>query len=143
MPRHIEKRRVPYTPAQMFDLVAAIDRYPDFLPWCQKAVIHQRTEGGVVAELYVGAKGFNERFTSIVSFEPHSLVKVRYGGGALAHLSNEWRFDPLPDGGCEITFFVDFAVKSVLKTILMDAFFEYAFKKMVRSFEARANELYA
>lgn len=142
MPRHFEKRILPYTPAQMFALVADVASYPDFLPWCKKAVLRDRGESSLTADLYVGAKGFQERFTSHVTLVRASRIQVTYGGGALARLSNEWTFVPAPNGGCEISFFVDFALRSKLLGVLMDAFFDVAFRRMVQSFEQRAKELY-
>lgn len=126
----------------MFALVSDIESYPSFLPWCQKVVIRDRRADGLTADLFVGAKGFQDMFTSHVSFEPDRAITVQYGGGALKSLSNEWSFTPRSDTSCEVCFFVAFELKSKLLSLLMDAFFDFAFAKMVHAFEARANAVY-
>ena len=142
MPHHFEKRIVPYTPEQMYALVSDIARYPEFLPWCQGAELREISENSVTADLYVGTNGFQDKFTSHVTLDKNKAIKVSYGGGALSHLSNEWVFMPAAANACEISFRVDFAMKSRVLGLLMDSFFDLAFKKMVLSFENRAKELY-
>jgi coenzyme Q-binding protein COQ10 len=141
MPQHFEKQFVPFTPRQMFDLVAAIENYPSFLPWCLQAVVSERTETSAKAVLTVGARAFRERFTSFVTFDAPRTIKVRYGDGPLSHLENSWIFHEA-EGGCVIEFFVDFHFRSRLLGSMMDLFFDKAFKKIVESFKKKAEELY-
>lgn len=142
MPQHTEQRTLPYTPAQLFALVADIERYPEFLPWCIAARVRAQNKQEVTADLIIGYKAFREKFTSVVTLqEPESIV-VRYESGPLAHLSNAWRFAPNAAGGCDLVFHVDFGFRSSLLGAMMDAFFDKAFRKMVAAFETRAKALY-
>lgn len=143
MPRHFEKRLVPYSCAQMFALVADVARYPEFLPWCLEAEVTRANDQEMRAILAVGFKSLRDTFTSLVHLDAPNTIKVTYGGGPLQRLQNEWTFTPTPDGGCEIAFLVDFAFKSFLLGAMMDLFFDKAFRTMVSAFEQRAKELYA
>lgn len=142
MPRHFEKRELAYTPHQIYDLVADVGRYPEFLPWCLDARVYDETVKEMKADLVVGNGLFQDRFTSLVSLQRPEVIQVRYGGGALSHLENEWRFKPVNGTACEVSFFVDFRVRSRVLGVLMDAFFEKAFGRMVQAFETRAGQLY-
>lgn len=142
MPKHNETRYLPYSPRQLFELVADIARYPEFLPWCLAARIRQRQGDVLTADLVIGYKAIRETFTSAVSLTPHTRIHVAYGGGPLSHLTNEWLLAPAPDGGCTLSFHVDFDFRSPLLRGLMEVFFDKAFQKMVAAFEARAQELY-
>lgn len=139
---HREKITVPFSATQMFALVADIERYPEFLPWCLAAKIREKGSDCVKADLLVGTKTFKESFTSFVSFEKDRKITVSYGGGALSHLRNEWVFSPKSDQSCEISFFVEFKLKSRILGAMMDLFFEAAYRRMVAAFEQRARELY-
>ncbi len=141
MPRHHETRILPYTHEQLFDLVASVDRYPEFLPWCRGARILERHEGEIKADLIIGYKMFQEKFTSVVTLDRPRAISVKYMSGPLSHLSNEWGFKPVK-GGCEISFKVDFDFRSPLLRAAMEMFFDKALSKMVTAFEARAQELY-
>lgn len=142
MPRHIEEKNLPFTPEQLFDLVADIESYPLFLPWCLGARLLGKREKGVTAELTVGFKAFQERFTSRVSLRRPEEIHVSYEKGPLTRLSNAWRFAPLPDGGTHVSFYVDFAFRSPLLGAMMAAFFDKAFGKMMQAFEDRAHAVY-
>lgn len=142
MPTHAEKRRLPYTSAQLFDLVAGVEKYPLFLPWCLASRI-TRQEGDVFyADLVIGYKMVREKFTSKVTALRPDHIHVEYLSGPMKHLSNHWRFLPEGDGGCTIDFYVDFEFRNPLFQKLMGAFFDKAVRKMVTAFEARARELY-
>jgi coenzyme Q-binding protein COQ10 len=141
MPQHFDQRVLPYAPEKVFDLVADIERYPEFLPWCKGARVCSRKGNEITAELVVGYKVFRDTFTSVVTLDRPSRISVSYGGGPLAHLSNEWRFAP-KDGGCELTFYLDFGFRSQLLGGMINLFFDKAFRKMAVAFEARAGELY-
>ncbi len=142
MPQHQETRLMPYTAAQMFDLVADIEHYPDFLPWCQKARILSRKKNKVTADLVIGYKLFQEKFTSeVVLDQPHSIT-VHYRSGPLSHLSNAWQFKAKGKKSCEVSFQVDFDFHSPLLRAAMNIFFDKALSKMVSAFETRAEKLY-
>ena len=142
MPRHFEQRLLPYAPDAIFNLVADIERYPEFLPWCHEARIRERKGNVIMADLNVGTRVFRDTFTSIVTLEMPNRISVKYGGGPLEYLSNEWRFAPKADGACELTFYVDFAFRSQIMGAMINLFFDKAFRKMATAFELRAKELY-
>lgn len=141
MPTHAERRVLPYAPEQLFDLVADVEKYPDFLPWCLAARIRSRTDTVIVADLVIGFKMFRERFTSRVTLERPGRIAVEYVEGPLRHLNNEWRFSPHPKG-CELDFSVEFEFRSKVLQTLIGALFDQAFQRMVAAFEARADALY-
>ncbi len=142
MPTHAEKRFLPYTPDQLFDLVIGIDRYPEFLPWCLGCRIRRR-EGDdlVVADMIIGFKMFRETFTSRVRSERPDLIHVSYEDGPFKYLNNHWKFIPA-EGGTEIDFYVDFEFRSRVLQAAIGAVFNEAVKKMIAAFEKRAHELY-
>jgi coenzyme Q-binding protein COQ10 len=142
MPHHQETRFLPYTPEQMYTLVADIEKYPEFLPWCKEAVILSRDSVNVVADLIIGYKFFQERFTSQVTLRRPRAIKVHYRSGPLSHLSNAWEFKPHGKRECEVFFEVDFDFKSPLLRAAMNVFFDKALTKMVAAFEQRARFLY-
>lgn len=142
MPIHAEKRKMPYTPEQMFDLVVAVDRYPQFLPWCLASRITKREGDVFYADLVIGYKMVREKFTSKVTALRPDHIHVEYLSGPMKYLSNHWRFMPEPDGGCLIDFYVDFEFKSKFFQNLMGVFFDKAVRKMVEAFEDRAKKLY-
>ena len=142
MPRHSETKHLPYTPEQLFDLVADVGRYDEFLPWVSAVRIRSSSDIEVVADLIVGFNAFKERFTSRVTKERPRHICVDYIEGPLKYLKNEWRFDPAPDGGTNVYFSVDFAFKSRLFESLAGAMFDRALRRMTRAFEERAAALY-
>ena len=142
MPRHSETRRVPYTAEQMFDLVADVGRYAEFLPWVIATRIRANDETEMVADLVVGFKSLRETFTSKVNKDRPNRIAVDYLDGPLRYLHNEWHFRAIADGGCEIDFSVDFAFRSRVFESLAGQVFDRALKKMTDSFEARADALY-
>ena len=141
MPTHAEERVLPYTPEQLFDLVADIERYPEFLPWCVGARIKERRPDLVVADLIIGFRMFRERFTSRVSLCPPGRIDVTYAEGPFRYLNNHWTFAPVA-GGCQVGFFVDFEFKSRLLQRLIEVLFSEAVRRMVGAFEKRARDLY-
>jgi coenzyme Q-binding protein COQ10 len=144
MPVHRETRAFPYTPAQVFDLVADVERYPEFLPWCVGCRIKTRESPGCfTADLAVGFKMVRERFTSRVTIERPNTITVAYLDGPFRHLTNTWTFRPAAGGtGTEVDFFLDFEFRSRLLQTLIGALFEEAVRRMVGAFEARAHRLY-
>ena len=141
MPTHAEKRILSCSPRQLFDLVADIERYPDFLPWCRAARITRRDGDVLYADLVIGFRMFRERFTSKVSLSPPDSIHVDYIKGPMRHLNNHWRFEPR-DGGCVIDFHVDFELRSVLLDRAIGLLFHEAARRMVSAFETRAKALY-
>jgi len=141
MPTHAEQRFVPYRPEQMFDLVADVGRYPEFLPWCVAARIKERGEDTLVADLVIGFKVFRETFTSFVTLERPDLIHVRYAEGPFRYLDNHWKFIPA-ERGCTIDFYVDFEFRSRILQAAIGLVFNEAVRLMVRSFERRATKVY-
>jgi coenzyme Q-binding protein COQ10 len=141
MPTHAEQRVLPYTPEQMFALVADIERYPEFLPWCVGARIRERQANLITADLIIGFRMIRERFTSRVSLDEPRRIDVTYAEGPFRHLTNHWVFEPAPIG-CRIDFFVDFEFKSRLLQKVIEMLFGEAVRRMVGAFEGRARALY-
>jgi coenzyme Q-binding protein COQ10 len=142
MPTHAEKRTLPYTPEQMFDLVADIGKYPDFLPWCLSSRITRRDGNIVYADLTIGYGPVRETFGSRVTLKRPDHIHVEYLSGPMKHLSNHWRFIVQPADSCTIDFYVDFEFKNVFFQGLISVFFNEAVRRMVGAFEARALKLY-
>jgi len=142
MPRHSEKRHMPYTPEQMYDLVADVKRYPEFLPWVVAMRVRKDEETETIADMVVGFKAIRETFTSKVLKTPKSKIHVEYVDGPLQYLHNDWAFESDGEGGCVVDFKVDFAFKNRLFQSLAGQFFEKALMKMIGAFEKRAEELY-
>lgn len=142
MPRHSETKHLPYTPEQLFDLVADVQRYDQFLPWVVAVRVRSSSETETIADLVVGFNAFKERFTSRVRKERPQRICVDYVEGPLKFLHNEWRFDRAPDGGTNLFFSVDFAFKSRLFETLAGSMFDRALRRMTSAFEQRAAALY-
>jgi coenzyme Q-binding protein COQ10 len=142
MPGIRETRRVPYSAEQMFDLVADVARYEQFLPWVVGARIKSDSETEMVADLLVGFKALREKFTSKVIKDRPRRIEVIYLDGPMRDLDNVWRFRPLEDGGCEIDFSVQFSFRNRIFEALAGQYFDRAFRKLVGAFETRAEELY-
>lgn len=143
MPTHAEKRYLPYTPDQLFDLVADVERYPEFLPWCVASRIRKRDGDVFFADLVIGFKMIRERYTSKVKLDHEGMrIDVTYTEGPFHHLNNHWVFLAAPDGGTTIDFFVDFEFRSKLLQKVIGALFNEAVRLMVSSFEKRARQLY-
>jgi len=142
MPRHSETRHLPYTPEQLFDLVADVGRYDEFLPWVVAVRIRSSSERETIADLVVGFSAFKERFTSRVVKHRPDRICVDYVEGPLKYLHNEWTFDRAPDGGTNLHFSVDFAFRSRLFEALAGQMFDRALRRMTGAFERRAAVLY-
>lgn len=142
MPTHAETKSLPYTPQQMFDLVADVERYPEFLPWCRSCRIIRCEENVITAELVIGYKLVRESFLSKVTLSKPNEIRVDYLRGPLRHLSNAWTFSPEKNGGCTIDFFVDFEFRNAFFQKLMGVFFNEIVRRMVFAFEDRAKSLY-
>lgn len=142
MPQHTETRHLPWTPEQVFDLVADIERYPQFLPWIQALRIVRREGDVVTADMVVGFKMVRERFTSRVLLARPDRIDVDYISGPLKYLKNDWGFRAAADGGCLVDFSVEFEFKNRMFERLAGMFFHEAFRRMVGAFETRAAVVY-
>ena len=142
MPRHTEKRRLPYTPEQLFDLVADVRRYPEFLPWVAAVRVRSDSDTDMVADLVVGFRALKETFTSKARKRRPHEIEIDYIEGPLKYLHNSWIFRPDGSGGTEVDFCVDFAFKSRLFETLAGQMFDRALRRMIGAFEDRARALY-
>lgn len=142
MPAIRETRRLPYTAEQMFDLVADVDKYPEFLPWVVATRVRNDSETEMTADMLVGFKALREKFTSKVVKHRPDTINVHYIDGPLRDLDNDWTFRDVGEGGCEIDFCVEFTFKNMMFEALAGQYFDRAFRKMVNAFEERAAQLY-
>jgi coenzyme Q-binding protein COQ10 len=142
MPRHTETRNLPYTPDQMFELVADVKRYQEFLPWVAATRVRSDSDTLMIADLVVGFRSLKETFTSRVTKHRPTEIVVDYIEGPLKYLHNSWTFRPDGQGGTDIHFCVDFAFKSRIFETLAGQMFDRALRRMIGAFEARAHELY-
>jgi len=142
MPKHSETRALPYSPEQMFDLVADVGRYGEFLPWVSAVRVRSNSDTQMVADVIVGFKGLRESFTSRVEKQRPGHIRVDYLEGPLKHLNNDWKFRPDGKGGCLVDFCVDFAFKNRVFEMLAGQVFDRALRKMINAFEERAARLY-
>lgn len=147
MPHHAETRILPYWAVQMFDLVADVARYPEFLPWTAAARVRSRTpcDGGEVmeADLVISFKVFRERFGSRVTLLPgDGRILTEYIDGPFKHLKSVWSFKDRPEGGCDVSFEVDFEFRNAILAGIIGIVFNEAMSRVVRAFEARAAQLF-
>lgn len=141
MPTHAERQIVPYTPDQLFDLVADVGSYPRFLPWCVASRVRSRSECQLVADLTIGFGPFRESFTSRVTLDRPARVTVKYENGPFRYLNNQWDFLPHASG-TEVAFFVDFEFRSRILQAAIGVVFNEAVRRMVNAFMKRAREVY-
>ena len=149
MPTHTEKRVMPYSARQMFELVANVAKYPQFLPWNSAARIRARRPGPepdseiLEADLVISFKVFRERFGSRVTLFPAiNRVDTEYLDGPFKYLRSWWQFRDRPEGGCDVDFFVDFEFKNAILQGVIGVVFDQAMKRIVKAFEDRAQTLY-
>ena len=148
MPKHFEKKIVNFTAKQMYELVADIDNYREFLPWCNDSKIIEVTnidneKKTLIADLEIGYKDLVYTYRSNVLLNNQDLtIKVDFIHGPFKNLDNSWIFKKIDDQSCEIEFFIDFELNVGVLNLLISKFFDKAFKKMVNSFENRANQIY-
>jgi coenzyme Q-binding protein COQ10 len=148
MPKFSSKRRVHHSAPQMFDLVADVERYPEFVPLCRSLKIRQRTpkpDGTeiVVADMTVAFNLIREGFTSRVTLDRANLkILVEYLEGPFSNLENRWSFEPKPDNGCDVGFFLAYEFKSRMLALLMGTMFDTAFQRFAAAFEKRADVVY-
>jgi len=148
MPQFSNKRRVGHEAVQMFDLVADVERYPEFVPLCESLKIRSRTTNAdglevVIADMTVSFKLVRERFTSRVTLDrPHLKILVEYLHGPFSRLENRWTFEAQGDKASTVGFYISYEFKSRLLATLMGAMFDAAFQRFAAAFERRADEIY-
>ena len=147
MPQFETRRNVSHSPEQMFALVADVETYPQFLPLCDGLTVRQRREREgremLVADMTVGYKAIRETFTTQVLLNPaERTIDVKYIDGPFRYLDNRWRFEPTPEGGCSVHFFIDYEFKSRILGALMGTMFDRAFRMFAEAFEKRADQIY-
>jgi coenzyme Q-binding protein COQ10 len=147
MPTHAETRQLPYSAQQMYDLVADVAEYPRFLPWCAAARIRRVVPRGasevMEADLVISFKVFRERFGSRVTLWPDThQIDTEYLDGPFKFLKSNWAFAARPDGGCTVSFFVDFEFRNAMLQRIIGLVFNEAMQRIVRAFEDRAATLY-
>ncbi|TCL73706.1 type II toxin-antitoxin system RatA family toxin [Rhizobium sp. BK251] len=148
MPQFETQRSVHHTPEQMFDLVADVERYPEFLPLCEALTVRTRKERDgkvlLVADMTVGYKAIRETFTTQVLLnKAERIIDVKYIDGPFKYLANRWSFEEAADGGCAIHFFIDYEFKSRILGAVMGSMFDRAFRMFTSAFETRADKIYA
>jgi coenzyme Q-binding protein COQ10 len=143
MPKHIETRHLPYSREQMFDLVADVAKYPEFLPWCSAARIREHRPDMLLADLVIGFRMVREKFTSRVWLNRADCrIDVEFVSGPFRHLKNHWIFTEAGPGSCKIDFYLEFEFSSALLQKLIGLLFHEAVRRMVGAFETRAAVLY-
>jgi coenzyme Q-binding protein COQ10 len=148
VPSFSTRRRVGHDATQMFDLVADIEKYPQFVPLCQSLRVKSRTarDEGVevlVADMTVAYKLVRETFTSRVTLDkPNLTILVEYLSGPFSKMENRWMFRPSGEDACDIEFFIDYEFRSRVLAMLMGAMFDAAFRRFATAFEKRADEVY-
>ena len=141
MPTYADRKLVGYRPEQLFDLVADVDKYPQFLPWCVGARVKSRTEHELHADLTIGFGPFRESFTSKVTLERPGRIRVSYENGPFRYLNNQWVFIPDPNG-VQVDFWVDFEFRSKILQKAIGVVFNEAVRRMVGAFLKRARDVY-
>ena len=148
MPQFSSKRRVLHSASQMFDLVADVERYPEFVPLCKSLRIRQRTPKAdgteiVVCEMTVAFKLVQQAFTTRVTLDrPNLKIYVEYLQGPFSNLENRWSFEPKSDGACDVGFFLAYEFRSRMLAMLMGTMFDAAFQRFAAAFEKRADAIY-
>jgi coenzyme Q-binding protein COQ10 len=146
MPTFRTKRQVSFTPRQMFDLVADVERYPEFVPLCEGLRVKERSRVSghevLLAEMDVGYGALHETFSSKVTLDADTpRVTVEYLDGPFQYLDNRWAFEPTPDG-CDVDFYISYELKSLMLQLMVGAVFERAFRRFTEAFEHRARQVY-
>ena len=148
MPQFSSKRRVSHSAGDMFDLVADVEKYPQFVPLCQSLRVRSRTPKGqtpeiLVANMTVAYKLIRETFTSRVTLDrPGLTILVEYLDGPFSRMENRWKFNELNENACEVEFFIDYEFRSRILAMLMGAMFDAAFRRFAAAFEKRADQVY-
>jgi len=148
MPSFSTKRRAKHSATDMFDLVADVEKYPEFVPLCDSMKVRSRTDKGegiivMIAEMTVAYKLIRQTFTSRATLDKANLkILVEYLDGPFSRMQNRWSFNATGDNGCDVEFFIDYEFKSRTFGMLMGAVFDTVFRRMAAAFEARADRVY-
>jgi coenzyme Q-binding protein COQ10 len=147
VPEHRTTRRLGHSADHMFELVAEVERYPEFVPFCESLLVRGRRRDGprevLVADMTIGYKLLRETFTSKVTLDrPAMMIRADYLDGPFKALENVWTFKPLPGGGSEISFCIVYEFRSRTLAMLMGAMFDRVFRTFADAFEARADAIY-
>ena len=142
MPHHHERRSLPHSAGQMYELVADVKRYPEFLPWVSAIRVRKDDDTEMLADMIVGFKSLRETFSSRVVKTPKTSIIVDYLDGPMKHLHNAWTFEDIPSGGSIVDFTVDFSFRNRVFEALAGQFFDSALRKMTTAFIERADSLY-
>jgi coenzyme Q-binding protein COQ10 len=148
MPQFSTKRRVRHAAENMFDLVADVEKYPEFVPLCAAMRVRSRTDKGegvsvLVAEMTVAYKLIRQTFTSRVTLDkPRLEILVEYLNGPFSRMQNRWTFLPAGEDASEVEFFIEYEFRSRAFAMLMGAMFDTAFRRFAAAFEKRADEVY-
>jgi coenzyme Q-binding protein COQ10 len=148
MPQFSTTRRVAHSASDMFDLVADVDHYPEFVPLCQSLKVRKRTQDGegrdvIVADMTVAYKIVRETFTSRVTLDRQKReILVEYLEGPFQRMNNRWTFNPAGDRACDVEFFISYEFRSRTLGLLMGSVFDAAFRRFASAFEKRANQVY-
>ena len=148
MPQFANKRRVRHSAEKMFDLVADVERYPEFVPLCHSLKVKSRTQGPneteiIVADMTVSFQLISETFTSRVSLDRSNLkILDEYLKGPFSTLENRWTFEPRGEDACDVGFFIAYEFKNRMLAVLMGAMFDAAFQRFAAAFEKRADAIY-
>lgn len=147
MPQFSTKRRVRHAATDMFDLVADVEKYPQFVPLCSALTVKTRAEKDgrtvLVADMTVAYKVIRETFTSRVTLDRQSLtILVEYLDGPFKRMQNRWTFYSVETKVCDLEFFIDYEFRSRTLAMLMGAMFDAAFRRFAVAFEQRADEIY-
>ena len=149
MPQFTTTRRVRHSATEMFDLVADVEHYPQFVPLCQSLTVRRRSKDGegrdvVVVDMTVAYKFIHETFTSRVTLDrPYLQILVEYLDGPFSRLENRWTFRPAGEGNCEVEFFISYEFRSRMLALLMGSMFDLAFRRFAGAFEQRADLVYS
>ena len=148
MPKFSNTRRVSHAASDMFDLVADVERYPEFVPFCRRLKVRERIQQSqdvevLVADMTVAYKLISESFTSRVTLDrPNLLILVEYLEGPFSHLENRWTFHPAGERVCDVEFFISYEFRSRMLGMLMGTMFDIAFRRFAHAFEQRADRIY-
>ena len=141
--KHEERRIIKHTPTNLYNLVADVKKYPEFLPWCLGARVKNTSLKSFEADLIIGFKIYKEIYSSRIYLDNiNNKIRVEYKDGPFEYLENSWVFNK-NNNGCKVEFMVDFKFKSIFLQTIMETLFSEAVRRMVKAFENRANQLYS
>jgi coenzyme Q-binding protein COQ10 len=142
MPKIRVSEILPFTCEQMYNVVADVEKYPKFLPWCSKTRVWDKQDNQFMAELTVSFKGIREKFQTLDILEPHKKIEVNLKSGPFQYLVSTWHFNPIGDDRTKVEFFIDFRFSSKMKEMIMGPVFTQVSKQMISAFKKRAIALH-